>query len=197
MLKQNPLQRQPDTVDFASPTQFKFSLLDIPTTIYFVTEVNLPGIAFSGDAIMNSRYKAMPFMGDTLEFSPMELTFLVSEGLSNYIEIHNWMTGIGFPDSTEQFAKAVAEDAGLKPGSNNKSISKNIQSNSAADPSSLTSDATLTILTNKNNPKLNVNFRNCYPTSLSGLTFNSQSSNSEQLTATVTMNYDLYDFKEL
>ena len=186
MVKQNPLKRQPDTLDFAKPSQFRFQILDIPTTIYFVTEVNLPGIAFSGDAIMNSRYKSMPFMGDTLDFSPMEMTFLVSEGLSNYREIHDWMTGIGFPDNVDQFKTAISEDAGLKP----------TQGGSNADPSSLTSDATLTILTNKNNPSLQVSFRNCYPTSLSGLTFSTQGTD-EQLTATVTMNYDLYDFKQL
>src|SRR5210317_366808 len=106
MVAFNPLKRQPDTLDFANASQFRFQLLKIPNTVYFTTEVNLPGIAFSGDAIMNSRYKAMPFMGDTLDFSPMEIQMNVQEDLSNYREIHDWMTGIGFPETPKQFADA-------------------------------------------------------------------------------------------
>ena len=93
------IDRQQDNFDLARPTQFKFDILKIPNTVYFAQEINLPGIEFSGDAIMNSRYKAMPFMGDTLEYSPLELSFLVQENLSNYREIHDWMTGIGFPQN--------------------------------------------------------------------------------------------------
>ncbi len=188
MVEFNPLMRQPETLDFASPSQFRFGLLKIPNTIYFVTRVNIPGIAFSGDAIMNSRYKAMPFMGDTLEYSPMELTFLVSEDLSNYREIHDWMTGIGFPKDPEQFASAIAAEQ-TKPGAASQ--------NPTVNPSALVSDGTLTILSNKNNPLINVNYSALYPTSLSGLDYDSQTADSNQLTASVTMNYDLYEFETL
>ena len=58
---------------------------------------------------MNSRFKSMPFMGDTLDYSPMELTFTVNENLENYREIHDWMTGIGFPKDNEQFENVAAE----------------------------------------------------------------------------------------
>ena len=62
-------------------------------------------------------------------------------------------------------------------------------------PSVLMSDATLTILTNKNNPTLRVNFKNCFPTSLSGLDYTTQNTDTEQLTATVTFKYDIYEFE--
>ena len=75
-LSTNVLSRQPDNIDFARPTQFRFDLLKIPNTQYHVTEANLPGIAFGGDAVLNSRYTSMPFMGDTLDFSPMEISFM-------------------------------------------------------------------------------------------------------------------------
>jgi hypothetical protein len=116
----------------------------------------------------------------------LEITFLVNENLQNYREIHDWMIGIGFPQDNPQHAKAVVEDAGLKPNSGNLS-----------NPSTLMSDATLTILTNKNNPSLKVNFKNCFPTTLSGLTYNTQITDTEQLTASVTFKYDLYTFEVL
>ena len=183
------IDRQPDNFDLARPTQFKFDILKIPNTVYFAQEINLPGIAFSGDAIMNSRYKAMPFMGDTLEYSPLELSFLVQENLSNYREIHDWMTGIGFPQNPAEFSDAIRN-------TDTKDIG-NAGKGNVTNPSVLTSDATLTILTNKNNPSIQVKFRNIYPTSLSGLTFDTKDTESVGLTASVTFNYDLYTIAKL
>lgn len=187
MVEFNPLQRQPDNMDLASPSQFRFNLLKVPNVEYFVTSVNLPGISFSGEATMNTRFTSVSFLGDTLDFADLELTFLVNEDLSNYREIHDWMTGIGFPKDTQQFTDAVNEDAALSTPTGGASNN----------PSSLTSDATLTILTNKNNPLLRANFKNCYPLSLGGLTYNTQTTDSEQLTTTVTFKYDLYEFEVL
>ena len=187
MVEFNPLQRQADSIDLASPSQFRFSLLKIPNVEYFVTSANIPGISFSGDASMNTRFKSISFMGDTLDFADLEVTFLVNENLSNYREIHNWMTGIGFPKNNQQFTAAVDADASLATPTGNKS----------GNPNALVSDATLTILTNKNNPNLRVNFKNCYPLSLGGLTYNTQTTDTEQLTTTVTFKYDVYEFEVL
>ena len=184
----NVLNRQPSNLDFARTTQFRFSILKIPNTEYHITEANLPGIAFGGDAIMNTRYTSMPFMGDTIDFSPLELSFMVQEDLSNWKEIHDWMTGIGFPKTPEQFAEALRDSE----------VEKTVQRRGKlAMPNVLTSDATLTLLTNKNNPVIQVNFRNIYPTSLSGLQFNTQDTDATPLTAQVTMSYDFYEIVTL
>lgn len=185
--KINPLQRQASNLDFASPTQFRFNLLKVPNVEFFVTQVNIPGISFTGEATLNTRFKSLPFMGDTLDFSDLELSFIVNEDLSNYREIHDWMIGIGFPKETEQFKNATAENTELRPATNN----------GITNPSTMTSDASLTILTNKNNPTIRVNFNNCYPQSLSGLQYNTQVTDTEQLTATVNFKYDIYEFETL
>jgi len=187
MVEFNPLSRQPANMDLASPSQFRFNLLKIPNVEYFVTSVNLPGISFSGDASMNTRFKSISFMGDTLDFADLEVTFLVNEDLSNYREIHDWMIGIGFPKSNTQFTTAIADNADLATPSGG----------SSGNPKSLMSDATLTILTNKNNPLLRANFKDCYPLSLGGLTYNTQITDTEQLTATVTFKYNIYEFEVL
>ena len=56
------------------------------------------------------------------------------------------------------------------------------------------SDATLMILTSKNNANLEVRFRNIYPTSLSGLDYNQQATDVDYLTATVSFEYAIYEF---
>lgn len=197
MVEFNPLSRQPSNLDFASPSQFRFQLLKLPNVEYFVTSVNLPGISFSGDASMNTPFTSIHFMGDTLDFADLELTFLVNEDLSNYREIHDWMVGIGFPKDRSQFTAAVDQDASLIPPSGDSNTTSSGGTRTAVNPISLQSDATLTLLTNKNNPTIRVNFKNCYPTSLGGLTYNTQTTDSEQLTTTTTLKYDYYEFEVL
>ena len=41
----SPLARQPDKLDYASPTQFRFGIHQLPKVEFFVTAVNLPGIS--------------------------------------------------------------------------------------------------------------------------------------------------------
>ena len=192
MVAFNPLTRQPTNLDFASPSQFRFSLLKVPNVEYFVTGVNLPGVSFSGDATINTRFTSVHFMGDSMEFEDLEVTFLINEALENYREIHDWMVGIGFPKDNQQYIDAIGSEQNMNP-----IASKVDNAKATGKPSVLMSDATLTILTNKNNPNLRVNFKNCFPTSLSGLSYNTQGTDTEQLTATVTFKYDIYEFQVL
>lgn len=187
-IKKNPLDRQPDNYDMARPTQFMFSILKIPNTQYFITEANLPGIAFSGDAVLNSRFTSLPMMGDTINYEPLELSFNVQENLANWREIHDWMVGIGFPESTDQFDEAIKDAESLK---------TTVPSNNTVSLSSLASDATLTIMTNKNNPVIRITFKNAYPTSLAGMNFDTKDTDAQTLTSTMTMNYDTYSVEVL
>ena len=187
IVKTNPLDRQPDNLDLARPTQFRFSILKIPNTEYFIQEVNLPGIAFSGDAVLNTRFTSLNMMGDTVNYEPLEISFAVQENLSNWREIHDWMVGIGFPENTAQFAEAISD----------ASATRTSVPSRTANVSTLQSDATLMIMTNKNNPTVKVNFKNVYPTSLSGVSFDTKDTDAQNLTATMTMNYDYYNLEVL
>ena len=51
------------------------------------------------------------------------------------------------------------------------------------------SDATLIILTSKNNPVIEVRFKDLFPTSLTGLTYDQQADDVNYLTATVSFEY--------
>ena len=187
IVKTNPLDRQPDNLDLARPTQFRFSILKIPNTEYFIQEVNLPGIAFSGDAVLNTRFTSLNMMGDTVNYEPLEISFSVQENLSNWREIHDWMVGIGFPENSEQFSQAISEAKATRTSVPGRT----------ANVSTLQSDATLMIMTNKNNPTVKVNFKNVYPTSLSGVSFDTKDTDAQNLTATMTMSYDYYNLEVL
>jgi hypothetical protein len=64
----------------------------------------------------------------------------------------------------------------------------------AANTGGTYSDATLTVLSSKNNSQIEVRFRDVYPTGLTGLQYNQQAADVDYLTATVSFNYLIYDF---
>ena len=55
------------------------------------------------------------------------------------------------------------------------------------------SDATLTVLSNKNNPIVEVRYSDLYPVSLGALEFNQSSTDVEYLTVSADFTYKLYE----
>jgi hypothetical protein len=99
----SPLSRQPDNLDYLSPTQFKFNIHQLPKVEFFCTAANVPAINL-GEAVFPTPYKEIPVMGDTLTYDNLSISFIVDENLENYIEIHEWVTAIGFPKNRNQFS---------------------------------------------------------------------------------------------
>jgi len=52
----------------------------------------------------------------------------------------------------------------------------------------------LTVLSSKNNPQVEIRFRDLFPVSLTGLQYDQQAADVEYLTSTVTFRYTIYDF---
>ena len=91
-----PLDRQPTKLDYASPTQFKFGIHQLPKVEYFVTQAELPDISLD-TTVQNTPFKDIPIPGEKLTYSNLTVTFLVDEYLENYISLHEWITSLGFP----------------------------------------------------------------------------------------------------
>jgi len=191
----NSLLRQPTKLDYASPTQFKFSILKLPKVEYFCTAVNIPGINL-GDAVQATSLKNIPIPGDKLTYEPLQMTFLVDENLENFQEIHGWLVGLGFPRDHREFRNLLSSGNDRFPTRNTSNVSTEAGKTkyAAADTGPTLSDATLTVLSSKNNAQVEVRFRDLYPTGLTGLAYNQQASDVDYLTATVSFSYTIYDF---
>jgi hypothetical protein len=187
----SPISRQPTKLDYSSPTQFRFLINQLPKVEYFTTEANLPGITLD-DVELGSPLKNIPLLGSKLDYEDLTITFIVDENLENYIEIHTWLTAIGFPKDRSQFKDFRSTTSNTK--TSTRGESKDIGDVKAATPEiSMVSDAMLTILTNKNNPVVECRFADIFPTSLSGLEYSQNQTDVEYLTATVTFKYKLYE----
>ena len=195
MTTTNSYNRQPTKLDYADPTKFKFNVLKLPKVEYFCTSVNLPGISLSDNYTQPTPFRDIPMPGEKLTYDRLALTFLVDENLENYQEIHGWLRGLGFPGGYDEFKTLLDSGTDRFPTSKNSVLGDAGRSKFAA-PSTggVFSDATLTILTSKNNPQLEVRFRDVFPTALTGLTYDQQAADVDYLTATVSFSYSIYDF---
>ena len=186
---QSPISRQPTKLDYSSPTQFKFSINQLPKVEFFTTAANLPGINL-GDAIFPPPYKEIPVMGDTLTYENLSITFIVDEFLENYISMHEWLTAIGFPKNRDQFAN-------FRTNTSNSPVERVGQSVDLVQPPTtargLFGDATLTILSNKNNPLVEVRFQDVYPVSLGALQYDQSPTDVNYLTVNAEFDYKIYE----
>ena len=166
-----PLNDQPDNTQFLSPLGFNFSIKKLPNTNYFVQSCNVPTVQM-GDAVLATPFVNIPTIGDRIAYAEFQLAFKVDEDMKNYEEIFNWMKGIG----------NYEDDANIIAGSQVKQFF---------------SDASLIITNSTYNAKRRVNFKNTFPTSLSGFNFSSLLNDSEPVLATVSLIFETYEFETL
>ena len=175
------LDRQPDKLDYLSPTQFRFGIHQLPKVQFFTTSVNIPGINM-GEAVFPTPFKDIPIMGDKLTYEDFNLTFFVDENLENYMQVHNWLKGLGFPESIQQFID-------LKRGDE---YTPEVGAKSALNEYS---DATLIIYNSNFNEISKVHFKDVFPVSLSTIEFDATAGDINYVTATVTFKYSIYNIE--
>ena len=64
---QSPLARQPDKLDYASPTQFQFGIHQLPKVEFFTVSASIPSISV-GVVNVETPYKDIPIIGDKMEY---------------------------------------------------------------------------------------------------------------------------------
>ncbi len=170
-----------DNRNFLSPTGFKFGLKRSPGVAFFCNQANIPSLDL-GVAEQPSYLKDIPIPGDKMQFGDLNLRFLVDEDLVNFMEIQNWMRGLGFPESLAEF-NDLKNEAILGP------MGKSTED--------VYSDGTLQILSSNLIPKFQVVFNDLFPYSLSTVTFDATDTDIEYFTADVGFKYTLYQITDL
>ena len=190
---QSPLARQPDKLDYASPTQFKFGIHQLPKVEFFTLSANIPSIS-SDPASHPTPYKDVPIVGEKVTYDNLSITFLVDEYLENYISLHNWMTGIGFPTDRQEFR--TFRDVTSNTPASGKTQPVDLVGKAIPDKA-LYSDAYLMVLSNKNNPIVEISFHDIFPVSLGALEFTQSVTDIEYMTVTADFAYQIYEINTL
>ena len=95
--------------------------------------------------------------------------------MENYMAVHNWLTGLGFPETTQQFRDLVTNDDGVR------------------DLKEQFSDGSLHILNSNFKDVAIVKFRDLFPIYLTSLEFQANDTDTSYFTAEVTFKYTVYN----
>ena len=171
-----------DNRNFLSPTGFKFSLKRSPGVAFFCNQANIPSLDL-GIAVQPTYLKDIDVPGDKIQFGDLTIRFLVDEDLVNYMEIQNWIRGLGYPESMQEFVDL--ENEAVLPGNFGRS------------GDNIYSDGTLQILSSNLVARFNVNFKDLFPYSLSTISFDATDTDIEYFTAEATFKYTIYNLTDL
>ena len=170
----NPYTNQIQNRNFLSPIGFKFALGKTPKVDFFCTSARIPEITL-GTTIQASYLKDIDIPGDKLQYGDLSLRFLVDEELENYMAIHNWLTGLGFPETTQDYVDLV----------------KPVTAEPREDLNQF-SDGKLHLLNSNFRTQTIVHFRDLFPISLTSLDFDVTLDDIQYFTAEVTFKYTVY-----
>ena len=196
MTTTNIQTRQPSKMDYASPVQFRFKIAKLPEVEFFVQTVNLPGISLCSATVPTPLYD-YPVPGDKITYQSLDISFLVDENLNNYKELHDWLLGLGFPNTHQQFADMRATGTDRFPGTVASTAASGTATPGPLPEGSIYSDATLSILNSKNIVKTEVRFQNVFPTSIGSLSYNVQAADVDYLKAEASFSYINYDIVQI
>ena len=188
--------QQPTVQDYATGTQWRLAFNRIPKTTWFCTAANVPGITL-GEAQYATPMSDMFVAGDKLTFETLNITFLVDEELQNYRELWEWIVGIGSPVNHSQWTTALTKGDGITTNFSAVGSDDNIDPRQKATSTdkNLYSDATLIVYNSKNMPKVNVKFKDMFPTSISSLEYSQDLTDVEYFKASATFRYLYYEFE--
>jgi hypothetical protein len=170
----NIFSKQISNRNFLSPVGFKFTLAKDPKVSFFCNSARIPEISL-GIEVQPSYLKDLDIPGDKITYGDLNLRFLVDEDMVNYMSIHEWITGLGFPETTQQYKDLITQEY-------------NIQ-----DPKKAFSDGTLYVLDSNFNTNATVKFKDLFPVTLSSLEFDSTKTDVQYFTAEVTFKYTVYN----
>jgi len=165
-----------NNTNFLPIVGFRFGIKKLPTTNYFVQAVNVPGVEL-GLATVDNPFIRYNLPGDHIRYRELTVTFRVDEDMKNYQEIYNWIIGLGFPDSFNQY--------------------KQLSSKSATSGEGITSDGTLMIQNSARVPNMEITFIDMFPRSLSDIILDTRDTTAQYAESTATFKFRKFEIKRL
>jgi|TARA_B100001146_G_C16187603_1_gene437600 hypothetical protein len=171
----------PNELDYLRPNAFKFQIHNIPNVSYFCQAANIPEMNLP-PAVMATPLVDIPFAGDKIDFGTLMIRFLIQEDMKNYKELYDWVVGLGFPESHDQYSTFGKSQEYRFPDispTKQKALGQH-------------SDASLFLLDSNNNPISQIIFRDAFPVSLQGLDFEISTGQTDYMVGVAMFRYKDY-----
>ena len=166
--------KQIDNRNFLSGIGFKFTLTKFPKVDFFSNSARIPELNLELTR-QPSYLKNIDVPGERLTFGDLTLRFLVDENMDNYFSVYEWLTGLGFPETTKEFRQLITDKDGQR------------------DAKEAFCDGTLSILNSNYREVAKVKFKDLFPTSLTSLDFDATNTDIQFFTAEATFKYTIYE----
>lgn len=173
------ITRNPTNPNFLLPNRFQLGFSRTPGMQYFCQGVSVPGVALS-EVPRQTPFVDLYSPGEKLIYDVLNVTFMIDEELQSWLEIHNWLRAMTFPENFEEY-----KDLGR--------MAKYV--GNTAQPQY--SDATLTLLSSSNTPTWRFKFFDVFPTSLSAFVMSATDTPDNVMTADATFRFAYYNVEKL
>ena len=162
--------------NFLSGIGFKFNLGKFPKVDFYCNTARIPELTLA-TTTQPSYLKDIDVPGEKINYGDLTIQFLVDENMENYKIVYDWIVGLGFPETTQQFKDLLKDPVDVtQPGDDKKQFA----------------DGTLRILNSNFNEVAKVKFLDMFPVSLSSLDFDATSTDVNYFTAQATFKYTVY-----
>jgi len=162
----------PTNLNFMLPDNFKFIVKRLPNVSFNVQSVDIPSISLPAVETPNP-FVSLPYPGDHITYGDLSITFKLDERMDAWLSLHNWMRGLGFPESFEEYdTLARSTDA-------------------------LYSDIHINVTTNMKNSELEFVFIDAIPVHLSGWRFDTTTDQVPYIAIDARFRYTLYNINRI
>ena len=158
--------------NFFTPLEFLVTINRLPNIEFYTQRTTIPGISanpIERPTMFNKVYETP----DELSYNNFDFSFIIDENMNNFLEVFNWMTSITAPKNFDQFRQLKESKEGI------------------------ISDISIVVLNSNKNSSIKINFKNCFPISLSEIILDTTQSDVQYPTATVTFQYDYYEIEKV
>lgn len=176
-MSSSPIPGQPGNINTLNPLGFRFVIKKLPNVNYFCQNVAIPSVSVDV-ANYPTPLTDIPLPGTKLRYEPLNIRFKVDEDLNNYIEVYNWLQGLGSPISLQQTYDLSRQAP--------------VPTDQIGKASSYVSDGSLIILTSHKNPNIQVRFVDIWPINLSELQFDTTDSDVVYMEATASFRFTYF-----
>jgi hypothetical protein len=173
------LTRNPSNPNFLHPNKFQLNFSRLPNIQYFCQSVLLPGVSMS-EVPRNTPFVELYSPGDKAIFDALNVTFMVDEDMTAWLEVYDWIRAMTFPTDFSEYRELPA-------------LSRNF---SRPDFPQL-SDATLTLLSSSNNPTFKFKFVDIFPVAVTSFPLSTMDNPDSPITADATFRFSYYTVEKL
>ena len=161
-----------------STVGFKLTLNTKRKIDFFSNTATIPALTL-GTALQTTPLRNIDVPGDELLYDDFQIEFLVDEDLVNFMVVHNLLTGVGFPESYQEFKTLTTDPEQQK------------------DDKLQYVDGSLHILNSNLRDIAVVKFKDLFPVSLTGLEFRETEDDINYFTASATFKYMMYNILDV